>query len=98
FAGDEPLVAGERIIPAFDQTHTGTAQLFYDSRWRGFWAGSAMRYGSGTIIEHGTRQPQHLTADMAPGVTLSKTEPRRLDLEFDITNLSNCIYQIAKES
>src|SRR5207237_823372 len=28
FAGDEPLVAGERIIPAFDQTHTGTAQIF----------------------------------------------------------------------
>ena len=25
FAGDEPLEKGERIIPAFDQTHTGTA-------------------------------------------------------------------------
>src|SRR6266446_3248172 len=52
FAGDEPLVAGEKIIPAFDQTHTGTAQIFYHNRWRGFWAGSAMRYGSGTIVEH----------------------------------------------
>ena len=98
FAGDEPLVAGERIIPAFDQTHTGTAQLFYHNRWRGFWAGSAMRYGSGTIIEHGARLPQHLTADLATGVTLWNTEPRRLDLEFDITNLSNSIYEIAKES
>ena len=28
FAGDEPLDPGERIIPAFDQTHTGTAQIF----------------------------------------------------------------------
>jgi hypothetical protein len=27
-----------------------------------------------------------------------KTEPRRLDLEFDITNVGNSIYQIAKES
>src|SRR5437667_2382527 len=98
FAGDEPLVAGERIIPAFDQTHTETVQLFYHSRWRGFWAGSAMRYGSGTIIEHGARLPQHLTADLATGVTLWNTEPRRIDLEFDITNLSNSIYQIAKES
>src|SRR5438876_4437121 len=98
FAGDEPLVAGERIIPAFDQTHTETVQLFYHSRWRVFWAGSAMRFGSGTIIEHGARLPQHLTADVATGVTLWKTEPRRLDLEFDITNLSNSIYQIAKES
>src|SRR6266436_5266284 len=40
FAGDEPLTAGERIIPAFDQTHTGTAQVFYHSRWGGFWMGS----------------------------------------------------------
>ena len=98
FAGDEPLVAGERIIPAFDQTHTGTAQIFYHNRWRGFWAGSAMRYGSGTIIEHGPRLPQHFTADLATGLTVWKIEPRRLDLEFDITNVSNSIYQIAKES
>ena len=34
FAGDEPLVPGERIVPAFDQTHTGTAQIFYHNRWR----------------------------------------------------------------
>jgi hypothetical protein len=98
FAGDEPLVAGEKIIPAFDQTHTGTAQIFYHNQWRGFWAGSALRYGSGTIIEHGPRLPQHFTADLAAGLTLWKTEPRYLDLEFDITNVGNSIYQIAKES
>jgi len=98
FAGDEPLVPGERIIPAFDQTHTGTAQVFYHSRWRAFWAGSALRYGSGTIIEGGNRLPQHFTADLASGVTLWNPEPRRLDLEFDVTNVSNSIYQIAKES
>jgi hypothetical protein len=98
FAGDEPLSPGERIIPAFDQTHTGTAQLFYHNKWRGFWAGSAMRYGSGTIVEHGPRLPQHFTSDLAAGLTLWKTEPRRLDLEFDVTNVGNSIYQIAKES
>ena len=98
FAGDEPLVPGERIIPAFDQTHTGTAQVFYHSRWRAFWAGSALRYGSGTIIEGGNRLPQHFTADLASGVTLWNPEPRRLDIEFDVTNVSNSIYQIAKES
>ena len=98
FAGDEPLVAGERIIPAFDQTHTGTAQIFYNNRWRGFWAGSAMRYGSGTIVENGPRLPQHFTADLVAGLMLWKTEPRHLDLEFDITNVSNSIYRIAKES
>jgi len=36
--------------------------------------------------------------DLATGVTLWKTEPRSLDLEFDITNVGNSIYQIAKES
>ena len=98
FAGDEPLTPGEKIIPAFDQTHTGTAQLFYRNRWRGFWTGSGLRYGSGTIVENGARLPQHLTADLATGLTLWKAEPRHVDLEFDITNVGNNIYQIAKES
>src|SRR5882762_1407681 len=98
FAGNEPLAPGEKIIPAFDQTHTGTAQIFYHNQWRGFWAGSAMRYGSGTIIEHGPRLPQHFTADLATGLTLWKAEPRSFELEFDITNVSNSIYKIAKES
>ncbi len=98
FAGDEPLQAGERIIPAFDQTHTGTAQVFYHNRWRGFWAGSAMRYGSGTIVENGPRLPQHFTADLATGLTLWSSEPRRLDFECDVTNVSNSVYKIAKES
>jgi hypothetical protein len=98
FAGDEPLEPGERIVPAFDQTHTGRAQIFYHNRWRGFWAGSALRYGSGTIIEGGDRLPQHFTSDLATGINLWSTELRRLDLEFNITNVSNSIYQIAKES
>lgn len=98
FAGDEPLLPGERIVPAFDQTHTATAQIFFRSRWHGFWTGSALRYGSGTIIEQGSRLPQHLTADLASGFALWDKEPRRLDLEFDVTNVSNSIYQIAKES
>ena len=98
FAGDEPLVAGEKIIPAFDQMHTGTAQIFYHNRWRGLWAGSAMRYGSGTIVENGPRLPQHFTADLATGLTLWKAEPRSFELEFDITNVSDSIYKIAKES
>ncbi len=98
FAGDEPLVAGERIVPAFDQTHTGTAQVFYRKRWRGFWSGGAMRYGSGTIVEHGSRLPEHLNADLASGLVLWNAEPKHLDLEVDLTNVSNSIYEIAKES
>jgi hypothetical protein len=98
FTGDEILLPGERIMPAFDQTHTATAQLFYHHRWRGFWGGSALRYGSGTVIEKGPRLPQHLTADLATGFDLWNAEPRRLALEFDVTNVSDSRYQIAKES
>jgi len=98
FAGDEPLEVGEQIIPAFDQTHTGTAQIFYHRQWHGLWAGSAMCYGSGTIVENGPRLPQHFTTDLATGFALWSQEPRRLELEFDITNVSDSIYQIAKES
>jgi hypothetical protein len=98
FTGDEILAPGERIMPSFDQTHTGTAQIFYHNHWRGFWTGSAMRYGSGTVIERGPRLPQHLTADLVTGLSLWNSEPRRLDLEFDATNVSDSRYQIAKES
>jgi hypothetical protein len=98
FAGDEPLEPGERIVPAFDQTHTGTAQIFYHNRWRNFWGGSALRYGSGTIVENGPRLPQHFTADLAAGFTVWNAEPRSLGVEFDVTNVSNSIYEIAKES
>jgi hypothetical protein len=57
-----------------------------------------MRYGSGTIVEGGDRLPQHFTTDLAAGVDLWNAEPRKLALEFDVTNVSNSIYQIAKES
>ena len=98
FTGDEILLPGERIMPAFDQTHTATAQLFYHHHWRGLWGGSGLRYGSGTVVERGPRLPQHLAADLAAGLDLWNAEPRRLALEFDVTNLSDSRYQIAKES
>jgi hypothetical protein len=98
FTGDEPLAPGERIQPAFDQLHTGTANLFYRNRWRNSWVGTAMGYGSGTIVEKGPRLAQHLTTDLAAGFTLWNGEPRRLDLELDATNLTDNRYQIAKES
>ncbi|HET9837416.1 MAG TPA: TonB-dependent receptor, partial [Candidatus Angelobacter sp.] len=98
FTGDEPLAPGERIQPAFDQTHTGTANLFYRNRWRNSWIGTALRYGSGTIVERGPRLNQHLTADLAAGFTMWNAEPRRLALELDATNLTDNRYRVSKES
>ena len=105
----EKLEPGERILPAFDQTHTGTAGIFYRNPWQNFWSGFIFRYGSGTPVEekieaHGEeirrigRLAQHLTADFAAGVTLWQKESRRLDFEFNLTNLSDNIYRISKES
>jgi len=62
------------------------------------WTGIAMRYGRGTIVENGPRLPQHFTSDLGAGTTLWHAEPRWLELEFDVTNVSNSVYQIAKES
>jgi hypothetical protein len=98
FTGDEPLDPGERIQPAFDQTHTGAANLFYRSRWRNSWTGIALRYGSGTIVERGPRLDQHLTADLAAGLTLWNVESRRLDIEMDATNVTDNRYRVSKES
>jgi hypothetical protein len=56
------------------------------------------RYASGTIAERGPRLSQHFTADLATGVNVWKTESQRMDLEFDVANVGNSIYQIAKES
>lgn len=105
----EDLAPGERILPAFDQTHTGTARIFYRHPWHSFWSGFIFRYGSGTPVEEEVelngqefervvRLPQHLTADFSAGLTLRQKESHRLELEFNVTNLSNNIYRIGKES
>lgn len=108
-AGDEHHEPGQRILPAFDQRHTGSAGLFYRNRRRNFWSGLNLRYGSGTPVEEeeevngeevhrSVRLPQHLTTDLAAGVTLLQRESQRVDLEFNLLNFSDNRYQIAKES
>ena len=96
FPGEE-VAPGQEVLPAFDQVHTGTASLFYRNGWQNFRAGWSLRYGRGTPIAE-VRLPQHLTADFVAGVTVWQRESRRLELEFNLTNLSNNIYRIAKES
>jgi len=100
FAGNEPLEPGERIIPAFDETHTATAYLIYSNRrWRNFWMGTNMRYGSGSKPEQSDiRLPSHFVDDLGAGLTLWNAEARRLDLELNVTNVGDNRYQIAKES
>jgi outer membrane receptor protein involved in Fe transport len=98
---DEEVPVGEMITPAFDQRHTATASLMYRNRWRDAWAGWNLHYGSGTpaeMDEMSVRLTQHLTADLAAGMNLMKRERTQLTAEINIENISNSIYEIAKES
>jgi len=100
FAGNEPLAPGERIIPAFDETHTATDYLIYSNRhWRNFWMATNMRYGSGSKPEQSdVRLSSHFVDDLGAGFSLWNAEPRRLDVELNVTNAGDNRYQIAKES
>lgn len=102
----EDIAFAQKIRPAFDQRHTGTASLFYRRPWRNLRTSLNLRYGSGTPVEEAaedgsllfTDLPQHLTLDLSAGFDLWKGEPRRLSLEFNALNLSNSVYQFSKES
>ena len=97
---EEPLVPGERILPAFDEIQTGSVLLTYaNPRWRNFTWTSQMMYGSGTAAKDGAvRLPQHATGDFSLGFDAWQREAQRVTLEFNLQNVSNDRYQIAKES
>src|SRR5260370_28334227 len=65
FAGNEPLTPGEFIVPAFDQTHTGTAQIFYRNNWRGILARTDLRFSSGPTNQECPTPPQNFLPDLA---------------------------------
>ena len=58
-----------------------------------------MRYGSGSKPERSdVRLPSHFVDDLGAGFSLWNAEPRRLDVEVNVTNAGDNRYQIAKES
>ncbi|MFQ5789401.1 MAG: TonB-dependent receptor domain-containing protein [Acidobacteriota bacterium] len=108
FAGEE-LEPGEEIPPAFDQRHTMTSNVFFRHPWRNFQAGVVLRYGSGTPVEEAVEVggeeleqvvylPDHWTADISARINLWRKDGRALDFELNVTNLTNRIYRVAKES
>ncbi len=97
----EVVAPGERTRPVFDQRHTATASLYYRNPWRNFWAGTNLKYGSGTpAVVDGANftLPQHLTADFAAGLTVWSREHQNVTFEFNALNMSDSRYEIAKES
>jgi hypothetical protein len=99
FAVGEDIAPGKRFLPAFDEPHSGTASVFYNNRWRNFAAGWLIRYGSGTSAFDGAvRLPTHTTADLNTGIDLWWREASGVRFEFNLSNVSDDRYQIAKES
>lgn len=102
----EDAPPGTRGPAAFDQIHTGVAGLTWREKRTGFFASGALEYGSGTPAslrdesgeERLVRLPQHLVANLYFGVELFRKERRGLGLQFNVENVTNRVFQIAKES
>jgi len=99
YAVGEDIAPGQKFLPAFDEPHSGTASLMYNNKWRNLFGGVNLRYGSGTAAFDGAvRLPGHTTADITAGFDVWRREAKRAALEFNLTNISDNRYQIAKES
>jgi outer membrane receptor protein involved in Fe transport len=99
YAVGEDIAPGEKFLPAFDEPHSGTASLMYNNKWRNLFGGLNLRYGSGTAAFDGAvRLPGHTTADISAGLDLWRREAKRAVMQFNLTNMSDNRYQIAKES
>jgi outer membrane receptor protein involved in Fe transport len=98
----EVLEPGEKVAPAFDQRHSLVANASYRSSWRDLEAGAILRYGSGTPIEVEGEGflylPEHVTVDAMARLRLWHGSHQDLDLEVTVPNLTDNVYQIAKES
>jgi outer membrane receptor protein involved in Fe transport len=102
----EDVQAGERNPAAFDQIHTGVAGLTWRERHTGFWASTALEYGSGTPAalkepsgeEMHVRLPEHMVANIYFGADFFRRERRKVSLQINVENATNRIFQIAKES
>ena len=102
----EAVESGERGPAAFDQIHTATAGLTWREHKSGFWASTALEYGSGTPAalssdqggETTVRLPAHFVANFYFGVDLLRKERCGLGLQFNVENATDRIFAIAKES
>ena len=102
----EDVEPGQRSPAAFDQIHTGVAGLTYRERRSGFFATTQLEYGSGTPAalhvaegdEALVRLPDHFVANFYFGIDLPFKEKEKINLQFNVENATNRVFQIAKES
>jgi hypothetical protein len=102
----EDVGAGDKAPAAFDQIHTAVAGVTYREHRTGLFATTQFEYGSGTPAsfpdengdEHLIRLPGHFIANLYFGIDLFRKEKRNAQLQFNIENLSDKVFRIAKES
>jgi hypothetical protein len=102
----EEAEPGETAPAAFDQVHTAVAGITEHHRPSGLFVTAQFQYGSGTPAnlpdgsggETRVRLPDHFTADLFVGIDLLKKERRAVSLQFNIENITDRVYRIAKES
>lgn len=102
----EDVGLGESGPAAFDQIHTAVAGLTEREHRSGFFVTTQFEYGSGTPAslpnstggESLVRLPGHLVANLYFGIDLFRKERRNVSLQFNIENIGDRVFRIAKES
>ena len=102
----ENVEAGETGPAAFDQIHTAVAGITKHEKRSGLFVTAQFDYGSGTPAalpdENGdetlVRLPSHFTASIYGGIDLFRDKKRNARLQFNVENIGDRVYRIAKES
>ena len=102
----EDVGTGETGPAAFDQIHTGVAGLTEREHKSGFFVTTQIEYGSGTPAslpnpdggESLTRLPGHFVANLYFGIDVFRKEKRNVSLQFNVENVGDRVFRIAKES
>ncbi|MEP7075343.1 MAG: TonB-dependent receptor [Acidobacteriota bacterium] len=102
----ENVGAGDTGPAAFDQIHTAVAGVTERHSRSGVFATAQFEYGSGTPAalpdadgeETLVRLPAHFVTNLYFGIDLFRKERHKMTLQFNVENVGNRVYQIAKES
>jgi hypothetical protein len=102
----EDVGSGETGPAAFDQIHTAVAGLTEREHRSGFFVTTQIEYGSGTPAslpnpdgsEDLVRLPGHFVANLYFGLDIFRKEKRNVTLQFNVENIGNRVFRIAKES
>jgi outer membrane receptor protein involved in Fe transport len=102
----ENVERGETGPAAFDQVHTAVAGITEREHRSGIFVTAQFEYGSGTPAslpdasgnESLVRLPGHFVANLYFGIDLFRKEKHSFALQFNVENVGDRVFRIAKES